>query len=57
MAREVGIIEATYEAKEPSGVHVDKAVPERKNDTEMGLVDQIEALNANGHISPKTVPA
>lgn len=57
LTREVGMVEAMYEAQEPNGVHVDAVIPARKNDTEMGLADQIEALNTNGTIDPKAVPA
>jgi tryptophan synthase len=57
--REVGIIETMHEAKEPNGngVHVNEIIPARKNDTEVGLADQFEALNTNGHADPKAVPA
>jgi tryptophan synthase len=59
LTREVGIIETMHEAKEPNGngVHVNEIIPARKNDTEVGLADQFEALNTNGHADPKAVPA
>jgi tryptophan synthase len=43
--------------QEPSAVTVNAVIPARENDTEMGLADQIEALNTNGKVDPATVPA
>ncbi len=59
LTREVGIVEAIHVAQEPSGdgVHVDGVIPARANDTEAGLADQIEALNANGDVNPSALPA
>ncbi|KAF2745930.1 hypothetical protein M011DRAFT_495395 [Sporormia fimetaria CBS 119925] len=48
--REVGIIETMAEAKEPNGVHVDKVITDADTDG-ANLVDQIEALNADGEKS------
>jgi tryptophan synthase len=45
--REVGIIEALNEAKEPSGVHVDKVITDADVPKGPGLADQIEALNTD----------
>ncbi|TAQ86186.1 hypothetical protein B7494_g5479 [Chlorociboria aeruginascens] len=57
LTREVGIIETMHEAQEPDGnhVHVDGVV--RKNSTEAGLADQIEALNSDGQIDLSIIPA
>ena len=56
LTREVGIVETMYEAKEPNGkVHVDAVIPER-NDKELGLADQIEALNSTS-VDPSAVAA
>lgn len=52
--REVGIIEAMAEAKEPNGVSVDKVI----TDADVkgpGLVEQIEALNADGGATDENV--
>ena len=57
MTREVGIVEAIGEAKEPNGteVHVDKVI---KNDSDKpGLADQLEALNMEGPPDPKAIPS
>lgn len=53
--REVGIIETMDAAREPNGeVHVDGVI--RDEDTNgMGLADQIEALNTNGHVEPSAL--
>ena len=48
--REVGIVETVNEARPPNGVTVDEVVKDRQNGSEPGLVDQIEALNANGDV-------
>jgi tryptophan synthase len=52
--REVGIVEALNEAKEPSGVHVDGVI---KNGNGPGLIDQIEALNTDGPQDANLLPA
>ena len=59
VSREVGIVEAIGEAKEPNGdsVHVDEIIKDRQNGGEPGLVDQIEALNANGDADPAAIPS
>jgi len=56
LTREVGIVETIYEAAEPDGknVHVDAII--RDNRDEVGLADQIEALNTNDP-DPAAVPA
>ncbi|KAF1851649.1 uncharacterized protein K460DRAFT_271602 [Cucurbitaria berberidis CBS 394.84] len=46
--REVGMVEALAEAKEPTGVHVDKVITDADTPDGPGLADQIEALNTNG---------
>ncbi|KAJ4369240.1 anthranilate synthase / indole-3-glycerol phosphate synthase [Neocucurbitaria cava] len=46
--REVGIVEALSEAKEPNGVHVDKVITDADTPDGPGLADQLEALNTNG---------
>jgi tryptophan synthase len=43
--REVGIIEALNEAKEPTNVHVDKVITDADTPDGPGLADQLEALN------------
>ncbi len=50
--REVGIVEAVHDAKEPNGVSVDKVIRESTNGEEVGLADQIEAANQNGDVDP-----
>jgi tryptophan synthase len=45
--REVGIVEAMSEAKEPNNVHVDKIITDADTPDGPGLADQLEALNAN----------
>lgn len=59
LTREVGMVETMHVAQEPNGdgVTVDAIIPERKNDTEVGLADQIEALNTSGTVDPSKVPA
>lgn len=57
LAREVGMIKTIHAAQEPNGVHFDGVIPEQKCETEAGLSDQFEALNANGHADPEAVPA
>lgn len=59
LTREVGIVETINVAQEPSGdgVHVDAVIPARKDDTEAGLADQIEALNSNGPVDPSALPS
>jgi tryptophan synthase len=46
-----------HAAQEPNGVHVDGIIPNRKNGTEAGLVDQFEPLNTKGHPESEAVPA
>jgi len=49
--REVGIVETLNEAKEPTGVHVDKVITDADTPDGPGLADQLEMLNtedANG---------
>jgi tryptophan synthase len=50
--REFGIIETMNGAKEPNGVTVDKVIHNGENGHGKGLVDQLEALNTNGHVDP-----
>lgn len=58
LTREVGIVETMHAAQAPNGtVQVDGIIPARENGTEAGLADQIEALNADGPVDPKAVPA
>ncbi|KAK0100690.1 tryptophan synthetase [Cadophora gregata] len=54
LTREVGIVEAVNGAKEPSGdnVHVDAIIKESSGPN---LVDQIEALNADGPVDPASI--
>ena len=52
MTREVGIVETINEAKPANGVTVDEIIHDGTNGSEPGLVDQIEALNANGSAHP-----
>ncbi|EFQ88385.1 hypothetical protein PTT_15757 [Pyrenophora teres f. teres 0-1] len=50
--REVGIVETLNEAKEPTGVHVDKVITDADTPDGPGLADQLEMLNtddANTH--------
>lgn len=54
--REVGIVEALAEAKEPGGVTVDKVITDADRDGP-GLADQIEALNTDGVDSENVIPA
>jgi len=58
LTREVGIVEAIAEAKEPQGVSVDKVITNGDTKGAGGLIDQIEALNAvNGQADSKAVPS
>ena len=58
LTREVGIVEAVSEAKEPERVQVDGAVTNGDTNGAPGLVDQIEALNmSNGHADPSVLPS
>ncbi|KAI9754624.1 MAG: tryptophan synthetase [Lichina confinis] len=50
--REVGMVEAVKEAKEPKGVHVDRVIRHESNGVEPGLLDQMEAANTNGDGDP-----
>ncbi|USP81304.1 hypothetical protein yc1106_08578 [Curvularia clavata] len=43
--REVGIVETLNEAKEPTGVHVDKVITDADTPNGPGLADQLEMLN------------
>ncbi|KAF2016928.1 hypothetical protein BU24DRAFT_490196 [Aaosphaeria arxii CBS 175.79] len=56
--REVGIIEALSEAKEPTGVSVDKVITDADTPSGPGLADQIEALNtdSNGFLNENALP-
>ncbi|KAF2803962.1 tryptophan synthase-like protein [Mytilinidion resinicola] len=55
--REVGIIETLAEAKEPTGVTVDKVITDADTPDGPGLVDQIDALNSNGTADPAATPS
>lgn len=55
VTREVGIIEAMSDAREPNGVHVDEVVTDKDTPDGPGLADQIDALNADG--DPAATPA
>lgn len=58
LTREVGVVEAIAEAKEPEGVSVDKVITNGDTSGEPGLVDQIEALNtSNGEVDPTALPS
>lgn len=57
LTREVGIVEALGEAKEPEGVQVDGVVTDADVGDAPGLVDQLEALNANGTATDGVLPA
>ncbi|KAF2850916.1 hypothetical protein T440DRAFT_449457 [Plenodomus tracheiphilus IPT5] len=46
--REVGIIEALADAKEPTGVQVDKVITDADTPDGPGLADQLEQLNMDG---------
>ena len=52
MTREVGIVEAIAEAKEPNGVSMDKVIRDGVNGHEADLADQLEAVNMNGDSDP-----
>ncbi|RMZ74422.1 PHO87 [Pyrenophora seminiperda CCB06] len=45
--REVGIVETLNEAKEPTGVHVDKVITDADTPDGPGLADQLEMLNTD----------
>ncbi|KAI9883920.1 MAG: anthranilate synthase / indole-3-glycerol phosphate synthase [Watsoniomyces obsoletus] len=55
--REVGIVEAIHDAKEPTGVSVDKVVRDGANGAEIGLVDEIEAANQHGDVDLASLPS
>ncbi|OCK75625.1 tryptophan synthase-like protein [Lepidopterella palustris CBS 459.81] len=55
--REVGIIEAIAEAKEPNGVSVDKVITAADVADGPGLADQIDALNMNGNAHKDAIPS
>ncbi|OCL04377.1 tryptophan synthase-like protein [Glonium stellatum] len=57
LTREVGIVEALAEAKEPSGVSVDKVITDADTDNGPGLADQIEALNTNDSVDQSAIPS
>jgi len=59
VTREVGIVEAISEAREPNGdnVHVDEVITNGQNGDGPGLADQLEALNMNGGADPAAVPS
>ncbi|KAI9791851.1 MAG: tryptophan synthetase [Peltula sp. TS41687] len=57
LTREVGIVETINEAKVANGVTVDEVIHDGANGSEPGLVDQIEALNANGSVHPMAAPS
>lgn len=55
--REVGMVEALNEAKEPNGVHVDGVIKDG-DAPGAGLADQIEALNTtDGSVDPAAIPS
>ncbi|PSN61210.1 hypothetical protein BS50DRAFT_604187 [Corynespora cassiicola Philippines] len=54
--REVGIVEALSEAKEPTGVTVDKVITDADTPDGPGLADQLEALNTDGEKSEHAIP-
>lgn len=56
LTREVGIVEALAEAKEPNGVSVDKAIIDADMDGS-GLADQIDAPNTNGSVDQSAIPS
>lgn len=56
LTREVGIVEALTEAKEPNDVSVDKAIIDADMDGP-GLADQIDALNTNGSADQSAIPS
>lgn len=56
LTREVGIVEALAEAKEPNGVSVDKAIIDADMDGP-GLADQIDRLNTNGSADQSAIPS
>lgn len=55
--REVGIIEAISDAKEPENVHVDRVITDADTPNGPGLADQLEALNADGAASEGLLPS
>ena len=59
VTREVGIVEAISEAKEPNGngVHVDEVITDGQHGDGPGLADQIEALNTKGDAHPAVGPS
>lgn len=54
--REVGIVEALAEAKEPTGVAVDRVITDADTPSGPGLADQLEALNTDGTSSESAIP-
>ena len=62
VTREVGVVEAVAEAKEPNGtnstIHVDKVISHPTNGTKPGLADQLEALNTSSEaVNPDALPS
>ena len=59
VTREVGIVEAISDAKEPNGdgIHVDEVITNGQHGDGPGLADQLEALNMNGDADPAAVPS
>ena len=54
--REVGIVETMAQAKEPTGVQVDKVITDADTPNGPGLADQIEAANADGFSDEHALP-
>ena len=59
LTREVGIVEAMAEAKEPTGdlSLADEVITEEQTGDGPGLADELEALNSDGDIDPSKLPA
>jgi tryptophan synthase len=55
--REVGIVEAMAEAKEPGNVSVDKIITDADTPNGPGLADQLDALNTDGVSDEHALPA
>jgi tryptophan synthase len=55
--REVGIVEALAEAKEPNGVTVNRTITDADVDGTAGLADQIDALNKEDGVDASAIPA
>ncbi|KAF2005117.1 tryptophan synthase-like protein [Amniculicola lignicola CBS 123094] len=54
--REVGIIEALSQAKEPNGVQVDKVITDKDVPAGPKLIDQLEALNGDAPADEHSLP-